>query len=540
MTRATPRHGHQTISPVGALLEGPPLASQPRAFLDRFSRHARMTPDARALTPWGQAETGTSYGDLYSAAQRHAAGLVHLGLTGKPVVLSLPTGFEFASAFIGCLMAGVYAIPVSRPQMPVHKERFKHILRSLAPDAMVVGDVSDTGAKGIDLDQLDGAAVEIADPQDGDIAFLQFGSGSTGSPRGIAVSHANLAANMVQIEQLFCAGNARRSVTWLPHFHDMGLIGSILVPLARGEEIVQITPERFLRNPAEWLRAIAAGGTTTSGGPLFGYDHCLSRIRDGAVDDLDLSNWELAFCGAEPIRPSVLRGFVDRFSAQGFDASALLPCYGLAEATLLVSAGPWVETSPGTSVPVGNAAPGTRIKLRAHPDAPAGTGEICVAGPQVTTRCWSHDKHDVVPLPQHEEDGEWLATGDAGRISDNALVIVDRLKDVVILNGMNIAAAEVEAIAAQEASGAMAAFGAGEPERLCIVIEMRRAALRNQEDQALSKAISRRVWTDLGLAATLRVVAAGQLPRTTSGKIRRHSVKEAFLHGQYDLQSEVT
>lgn len=520
------------------LLSGALLAATPRQFLKRFDELARTAPEATALSLWGTADGTLSYGALHSAAASTASGLIDRGLTKRPVILSLPSGAAFVSAFIGCLMAGAYAVPVPTPRMPVHKARFTAILKALGVETPIIGETSDSGLCCLDPDALHGPAQTIPSPSDDDIAFLQFSSGSTGQPRGIAVSHANLAANIVQIEQIFCAGAARRSVTWLPHFHDMGLIGGILIALARGYEVVQIAPERFLRSPADWLRAIAAGGPTISGGPTFGYFHSQRRIRDGAVDELDLSNWEVAFCGAEPIRPQVLDAFEQRFSAQGFRSAAFLPCYGLAEATLLVSAGSWRGSGQRDAVAVGTPTRGTRIRLCAHPDAPDGTGEICIAGPQVTKAHWSPGSKRIETSTSGDAAEHWLATGDAGYLRNGELVVVDRLKDIIILDGTNIAAAEVEAAAMAEAPGGVAAFGAGTPERLCVIVELPSAMLRDGRDQAVVEALSRRIWTELGFTATVLTIPAGRLPRTSSGKIQRHAARSAYLRGDFERTRE--
>ena len=302
-------------------------------------------------------EQTLSYAELDARARAIAVALQEYGSGGDRALLVCPPGIEFVAALFGTLYAGWIAVPAyppARQQQLAHLRRIVHDARPAV--ALTTGSVlarvrSDSslhGIKWLDTEAItaDPAAAWQAPPLDPEaLAILQYTSGSTGVPRGVMLSHANLLHNTRQIERRFEIDRASRGVIWLPPFHDMGLIGGIFQGVLGGFPISLMSPSAFLRRPARWLEAISSRKATISGGPNFAYDLCVERIAPEERAHLDLTSWEVAFTGAEPVRAATLDRFARAFALSGFRAEAFYPCYGLAEATLMVTGG---EKSCGT------------------------------------------------------------------------------------------------------------------------------------------------------------------------------------------------
>jgi acyl-CoA synthetase (AMP-forming)/AMP-acid ligase II len=370
-------------------------------------------------------------------------------------------------------------------------------------------------------------------------ALIQYTSGSTRAPKGIVISHANLMANQRMIQRAFGLDARRTGVTWLPHFHDMGLIGTILQPLYLAGAAVIMPPRAFIQKPLRWLKAIERYGAHTMGAPSFGYELCVRTVATEEASKLDLSSWKVAFCGAEPIRAAVLQTFAERFADAGFDANAFLPCYGLAETTLITTA-----TAPGSGisereiggrrfVSCGAPVEDSALFLRAD-------NEICVAGPHLSPGLWDGARQAVVPFPNLvEKDGRtYLPTGDAGAFIDGELFVIDRLKDMLVLYGAKIHAGDVEAEALDHDPGirAAAAFAVddGRRERLVLLCEIDRRRL-DADGTALETALAKRVAEALGTVPVVRLLAYGALPRTSSGKVQRFAARTKFLSGGWGV-----
>jgi acyl-CoA synthetase (AMP-forming)/AMP-acid ligase II/acyl carrier protein len=332
-----------------------------------------------------------------------------------------------------------------------------------------------------------------------------------------------------------------RALSWLPPFHDMGLIGGILTPMVAGIPVRLLSPGSFLKSPLRWLRQIGEFGATVSGGPNFAYDLCVRRARGrDALDDVDLSRWTVAFSGAEPVRRATMTAFAERFAGAGFDRSAFMPCYGLAEATLMVTAGRWHDSGDGP-VDCGPPVSGQDVRVvdpeSGEPVADGAEGEIWVAGPHITPGYWTGGDEQLFG----DLDGRrMLRTGDLGVLRDGSLAVTGRRKDVIIHRGVNYHAADVEDAALRDlgpAAGVAAAFQdtSGDEAATVLLVEYRGAAPAETADR-IREAVLRR--SGLRLDRVL-LVPPRAIPRTSSGKIRRSRARELFRDGRYDAAPSV-
>jgi acyl-CoA synthetase (AMP-forming)/AMP-acid ligase II len=375
---------------------------------------------------------------------------------------------------------------------------------------------------------------------------LQYTSGSTGRPRGVVLSHANLMHNLQQIGRRFGMHADSRGVNWLPPYHDMGLIGAILECVAVGCRGTLMTPLALLRRPARWLEAISRERGTISGGPNFAYDLCVKRVTPEERSRLDLSSWEVAFVGAEPVRSATLERFAATFAECGFRRAALYPCYGLAEATLMVAGGERLggftsRTYDGRSVvSCGPPIDGAELRIL---DAATGArcadgavGEITVRGPSVARGYWESigvGEADV-------SHTEWLRTGDLGFVADGELYVTGRSKAVIIVNGRKVHAEDVERTVAESHArgwpGGVAALGLdpGVGSEAVVVfqeIDWRRIGAIEPAD--LERTIRATIAEQHQLAvARIVLLRPGQIPRTSSGKVRREVLRDMYLAGQ--------
>ena len=520
-----------------------------------LEQHAISRGDHPALRFLQRGEAVTAqvtYAELDTAVAPLAGGLVHAGLRGVPVVLALPPGLDFVVALLACLRAGAIAVPVPFPPTGEARLRQQRVIDDLGEGAVLAAPEAevDTGR----LRRLDPATLraplDTPPPPPEAPAVIQYSSGSTRAPAGIVISHANLMANQRMIREAFGSGPETVGVNWLPPHHDMGLFGTILHPLFLGGLAVLMPPFAFIQKPLRWLAAIAAHRGTIVGGPNFGYELCLRRVSAAQAAGLDLTSLSVTFCGAEPVRAESLRRFAAHLAPAGFDAASLLPCYGLAEATLLVTAvakGSGLrEVAPAPSGPLqvscGNPPAGGSISIRDPEGAgrmpPGAAGEICVAGPHLAAGLWQADGATIAPLPGllRAEDELWLRTGDIGAMTEAGLVILDRIKDTIIVHGRKIYAADAEAAAFEAAGGrlsATAAIGLPGPagDRLVLLCEVSVAERRGLALAPLRRRIAEQVGQRCGLLPEVEMLGFGTLPRTTSGKIRRQAARQALLDG---------
>jgi acyl-CoA synthetase (AMP-forming)/AMP-acid ligase II len=402
-------------------------------------------------------------------------------------------------------------------------------------------------------------------------AFLQYTSGSTGAPKGVVVTHANLWHNSGLIHRAFGHGPASLALGWLPPFHDMGLVGSILQPLFGGFPGVLMAPSSFLKRPLSWLQAISRFGATTSGGPNFAYDVCVSKLRPEAMEGVDLSRWRVAFNGAEPVRAATMARFAAAFAPWGFRAEAFYPCYGMAEATLIITGGRpdrpartlrvnpdalaeghlALSTGPEARelVSSGHVLGDQRLRvvdpLTHRPLPPGRVGEIWLSGPSVASGYWQRpDGEDFAARLAGDEGESFLRTGDLGALWDGELLVTGRLKDVIIVDGANHYPQDLEWSAQQSHpalradGGAAFALTDGAVEQVVLVHELQPAVAEADGDAAIA-AIRAALSLQHGLAAAAIVLLPpGGLPRTSSGKVRRRACRDAFLAGTLGARAE--
>lgn len=475
----------------------------------------------------GDVASRLTVGALAVGAERFAASLRAADATGRPVLLPAETTTHFVEALCGCFLAGAMAVPVPAAARPRAVERLRAIVLDARPGAIVhTGPASRALSRCLpDLAWIeDDPTGGAQDPRRGrDVpALLQYTSGSTGAPKGVAVTHRNLAANLDMLQAAFGATADSRILSWLPLHHDMGLVAQLLLALHCGAEILLMTPSSFIRRPYAWLAAIARHGATISGAPDFAYALCLRRVAPAMLDGLDFSRWRVAFCGAEPIRAVTLRAFADQLAPQGFSPKALLPCYGLAEATVYVSGGP-----PGAGMKTRMLANGREIVSCGRP-APT----VTIVDPATGVALPEEAEGEIRIAGDHVAAGPLLETADLGFLCHGELFVTGRLKDLIIHRGENMHPADIEtSIAAVDpllgAAGAVFSVETAESEGVVAVFELSgspREGLRLQVLRAVAEAHGLRLH-DLAL------VAPGQVPRTTSGKVRRRACRDLYLAG---------
>ncbi len=534
-----------------------------------------LTDGERVLQQW-------TYADVDRKARAIAASLQAMDMEGERALLLYPSGLDFVAAFFGCLYAGVTAVPAYPPRRNRNMARIEAIagdaeakiaLTTFEVLERVQTMVADTPAlqkiRWRATDQWDDDLADQwrrPDVHGDTLAFLQYTSGSTGMPKGVMLTHSNLMHNSAMITYAFEHSRSNSGMFWLPLYHDMGLIGGILQPLYMGRPNTLISPTHFLQRPVRWLQAISQSGATISGGPNFAYDLCADKVTADQKRTLDLSRWSLAFNGAEPVRAETIDRFSKAFAECGFRREAFYPCYGLAEATLIVAGGyknsePVIRSFDPHAlekhevVPMDPGAPGARALVGsggnlldqniviADPDTfePRGqnrVGEIWVSGPSVAQGYWKRDDATNETFQARLSDGRgpFLRTGDLGFLSDGELFVTGRLKDLIIIHGVNFYPQDIEhsVDAAHEKvkQGAGAAFAVGDQgaERLVIVQEMQRG--RNLEFAEIVAAIRKRVASDFEVSVSgVVLLKTGSIPKTSSGKIQRHACQAGFLAG---------
>ncbi len=528
------------------------------------------------------ADRGLSYTELDRGAQRVAACLSRFTRPGDRALLLFPPGADFIVSFLGCLYAGVVAVPAYPPGSRRGLARLASILGDCAPRCVLTTSSHQARLRGLteplgELQSLPWLASDEMEQQDleagweppaldaDSLAFLQYTSGSTGDPKGVCVSHGNLLANEELIRSAFDLDEQAVIVGWLPLYHDMGLIGNVLQPLYLGARCVLFSPLDFLKRPVRWLETISRHRGTTSGGPSFAYELCVSKVSPEQVAGLDLSTWTVAFNGAEPVRGETMERFASAFASCGFSPDAFYPCYGLAEATLFVTGGKarsgWRSrrfeaqgleqhraVATGSRelgrdlVSCGFARRGQEVRIvdpQSRQGLPAGAiGEIWVAGPSLARGYWRRPEvnRETFEARLAGADLDFLRTGDLGTLVDGELFVTGRLKDLIILRGRNFYPQDLERVAEQAhpdlRAGCTAAFSLaveGE-ERLVVVQEAERhlSAPAAEIVEAIRSAI-----TEETQAPVWEVVLArpGAVPKTSSGKVRRSTCRQLYQEG---------
>ena len=559
---------------------------------DVFRIRARLDPATEHIHLYeedGKVRTITC-GELFARASAAAAELVRRGISpGDTVAIMLPTSADFFWTFAGTLLAGAIPVPIYPPfradRIEEYATRQAAILRNAEARLLVTFRRAESVAKLLQpqvkslrgvvtaerLASSAGASVppptEIRAVDDAphrgrpsDIAFLQYTSGSTGNPKGVILTHANLLANLRSITEYVGIRDDDVAVSWLPLYHDMGLIGAWFVPLVTGIPMVALSPLAFLSRPERWLRAIHEHRGTLSPAPNFAYELCVRKIPDSALEGLDLSSWRAALNGAEPVRPQTVARFVEKFARCGFRREALLSVYGLAEATLGVAAprmdggaridrirraefeneGRATAAAPDEQnvlefVSAGQPLPRMEISVvdaegRALTERRA--GRLLFRGPSATS---GYYRNPEATRELIREDG-WLDSGDLAYIAEGELYITGRAKDVIIKGGRNLHPQEIEEIAGcvdGVRSGCVVAFGvpdeASGTERLVVTAEVRDLSQRDR----IAREITQQVSDSLGLPPdVVEILPMHSIPKTSSGKLRRAETRRLYLDGK--------
>jgi acyl-CoA synthetase (AMP-forming)/AMP-acid ligase II/acyl carrier protein len=534
-----------------------------------------------------------TYGSLDRQARTIAGHLLDQGAVGERALLLHPPGLEFLAALVGCLYAGVVAVPLYPPKLNRRDARLIDVSRDAGARFALT-----TSSVRAGLDRAFRHSPELAglrwiapeeippDPSPewsggyrsldpNSLAYLQYTSGSTRTPKGVMVSHGNLLANVADIERGFRHGDDSVAVSWLPHFHDMGLVWGMVAPVVLGFPCYFMAPAAFLQRPLRWLQAISRFGATHSGGPNFAYDLCTQRITSEQKEGLDLSRWAVAFNGAEPVRKQTLDQFARAFASCGFSPTALCPAYGLAEATLKVTTarrgqepacflasaralggGRVTEAAESDSdvkalVGCGGPEPGTNV-LIVHPEtllacAPDEVGEIWVDSASVAKGYWNQPEESTFVFQASPAGdtgpGRFLRTGDLGLLRDGELFVTGRIKDLIIIRGRNHYPHDIELTAQNTHPALRVDGGAALPvdvdgeERLIVVQEIDR---HHHHEAEKAVALIRSAITQDHEITPYAVVLVRQngVAKTSSGKIQRSACARAFLEGRLPIVYE--
>lgn len=527
--------------------------------------HTRHHPDKVAYTFLADGETATdflTYADLDQRAKTLAATLVTISEVGDRILLVYPAGLEFIIAFFGCLYGGRIPVPAYPPKLNQSLDRLTRILTDAEPTVILTTQILKTNLKSrchqlptltafTSLTWLATDSLEIA--QDfhpypgtpGTLALLQYTSGSTGTPKGVMITHENILYNQQMIRQAFRHSETTIFVGWLPLFHDMGLIGNVLQPLYLGVPSILMPPMAFLTKPIRWLRAISEYRGTTSGAPNFAYQLCVRNIKPHQQQTLDLSCWQVAFNGSEPIRSQTLEQFAETFAPSGFRSQAFYPCYGLAEATLFVagedSQQHYLNSKDQDNVTVGHSWLDEKIIIvdpETNTLCPPGTpGEIWLSGAHVAQGYWCRESEETFAAKVENFPGEkFLRTGDLGYFKNNHLFLTGRLKDVIIIRGQNYYPQDIELtveqtdLALRPSSGAAFSVYLKGEDRLIVVQEIERTYLNSFDPQNTLGKIRQAVLQEHNLQVYAAVfLKPGHIPKTSSGKIKRYRCREQFL-----------
>ena len=570
-----------------------------RAAHDAERAHLVITEDAE-----GQEKNVTlTFGELYAANQRCAAELTRRGVSaGSRVALMLPTSRAFFVSYAGILLAGAIPVPIYPPfradRIEEYAARQSAILNNAGVCLLLTFRRAEAVAKllkprvssltaVVDAEKLIEATDKAPPPSPGarplhlsgararagnDIALLQYTSGSTGDPKGVILTHANLLANIRSIGEAVQMGPDDVGVSWLPLYHDMGLIGAWLTLLYYGIPLAVMSPIAFLTRPERWLWAIHNHRGTMSTAPNFAYELCVRKIADKDIEGLDLSSWRIAMNGAEPVNPGTLERFATRFAKYGFRREVLLPVYGLAEASLAVTIpplgrGPLVDrieretfASEGRAIPTCTAGddsiafvsagkPIPRHEIRVVNDggmeaAERTEGFLWFRGPSATTGYYQNKAATDALLPQGaagpvgaEDEFAWVDSGDRAYVADGELYVTGRVKDIIIKGGRNLYPHEVEELAARVEGirkGCIVAFGIKDQtsgtEKMVVIAESREADAARR--LAMVSAVTKEVSRGLGLPPDrVELVPLGSIPKTSSGKLRREETKQLYLAG---------
>lgn len=546
----------------------PGLADAAATITAVLDARAALAPDAVAVTcvrdAAAAADAQLTLAGLARSARAVAAELLRTVQPGARALLLYPPGVDFVVALLGCMYAGVVAVPTYPPRDTGTMSR----LHGIAQDSgatlvltieewlpgvrdMFAGAPATPSCRATDIEPAPLTDTGLPDVATTEVAVLQYTSGSTGDPMGVVLTHDNLLQNSKAIYERFGCTAQSKAVIWLPPYHDMGLIGGILQPLYGGFPVVLLSPLEVLARPRFWLETISTHRGTISGGPNFAYELCLRHVQGTQREELDLSSWTVAFNGAEPVRASTVRRFGEAFAGVGFSTRAWYPCYGLAEGTLLAAGGrpdaePVVATIEGVArVGCGSPPPGHELlvvvpetRRRAEPDE---IGEVWLRGPSVAQGYWQAPRatsETFAAVVEPDGAGPYLRTGDLGLLRDGELFVTGRRKELVVVAGRNVHPPDVEAAlnrchpAVRPGCGVAFALEDAGTEALAVVQEVRPDTPSTDLGE-LAAAVRRAVVAECEVApARVVLVGPGTVPKTSSGKLRRLECRRRLLAGE--------
>jgi 1-acyl-sn-glycerol-3-phosphate acyltransferase len=580
-----PRAAQTSVASLARSTDVRPPA-QAQTLTEALDYHVERQPDRLTVHLYEEGrETPITYRQLYDGALGYAARLAQAGLQpGQMVAIMLPTCKEYLYSFYGVLLAGGVPVPLYPParlsSIEDHMTRHVGILKSAGARIMITipeakalayllrAQVESLRAVLMPSDlQGSGAGFAPVRGKTGDIGFLQYTSGSTGSPKGVVLSHANLLANVQAMGKAVSAGPDDVFVSWLPLYHDMGLIGGCFATMFLGFPVVLMSPLAFLARPGSWMRAIHRHRGTLSGGPNFSYELCLRRIPDEEMEGIDLTCWRFAFNGAEPVSPETIDAFAGKFSRWGFRKNSISPCYGLAECTVGLAfttpGEPWrmdaldrerfsrtgeaVPAAPGDASPLkvvgcGHVIEGHDLRVvdAAGFELPDGQeGLLQFRGPSATSGYYRNPEATKGLFA-----GEWVNTGDRAYLKEGMVYITGREKDIIIRGGRNISPYELEQAVGDLGGvrrGCVAVFGSRDPvsgtERVVVLAEMRDTDASRYDDL-------RRVINELAVSLTggpaddIVLAPPATVPKTSSGKIRRVAAREFYERGPSSVKRQ--
>ena len=522
-----------------------------------------------------------TYGQLGIRAMAVGSWLMEKGLTAEPVALILPPGLDYVVAFFGVLCAGAIAVPLNPPGSRNFTTRTESALgdvkcRLALTTSRLLPKIARMVQQNPCLSSIEFATIEsipdtcASEWHDPGItseapAIIQYTSGSTSDPKGVLLRNRNLLHNVEMMTRVSELDRFSVGVSWLPHYHDMGLVAGTLMPAYAGFPVTLLSPVTFLAQPIRWLEAISTDCATVSGGPNFAYEHCIRNIRQHDITNIDLSTWRVAYCGGEPVRPYTLDRFLAKFGRCGFREQTFFPCYGLAEATLMVSGGP-VDAPPASEWISGDFRYGSLVRTPPHThestrilasgaliadnevvivDPEAATrcedsqiGEIWIAGGSVGDQYWHRPEETKETFGARLADtgaGPFLRTGDLGFIQDGMLFVAGRCKDLIIIRGANYYPQDIEETvekshqALRAGCGAAFSIDSSGDEKLVIVYEIDRRVAESQHDSII-RAIVQSVADRHGLQVyAIALIKQGTVFKTTSGKVQRRQNRSAFM-----------
>ncbi|MGV7929750.1 MAG: fatty acyl-AMP ligase [Spirochaetota bacterium] len=527
-------------------------------------------------------ENNITYFNLDRAARRIASVLDSYKSFGTRALLIFPPGIDYITSFFACLYSGTIAVPVYPPFTTKYYTQFLSILSNSKPKFILSNTEITKNIKPIIEKHSNFRNLIWVNPkrifskiENYDfnikinlIAFIQYTSGSTSNPRGVMLSHENLMHNLFLIHRYFCHNSNSCGVIWLPPYHDMGLIGGILQPLYGGFPVILMSPFDFLKKPFRWLQAITKFKATTTGGPNFSYELCLQKISENQLKDLDLTSWDLAFNGAEPIKPSTIENFTKKFGICGFNPKAFYPCYGLAESTLIVTGGikntlPTIihvkkkELLENKVVLASDDFPGQTLTQNCIScGAPLDDNEVLIVNPESGEKCESDRIGEIwvksrsVALGYFDDssstnqtfnaylsdtgEGPFLRTGDLGFLYENQLYVTGRIKDMIIINGKNIYPHDLERTAENShpslRKGCNAAFAIIIDTQPKLVLVQEIIDGEDSNIKEMYSSIRKCIATNHDLYIDkIVLIEARTIPKTSSGKIKRHACLNDFL-----------